>query len=213
MSSVTASGSFTRPRLALVGNAPLRTDFSRMIDDCEFVIRCNEAKNLGGFSGTRTDVLCVNNTGATARRMIREQSLRRAPRFPDLKEIWIPRVSEVHLTHLRKAVTGYPESQFDDHTDELLSSNGLTDLPVTRFTREFNLRVFNYLSRGARARFICPSTGFLALGHILESDRYAGYQKQMFGFTFEMWWGHPADAERDFVARTCAKREDLQCFL
>ena len=198
-----------RPRLALVGNAPLRNDLAERIDACDLVVRCNEAKTLGGYSGTRTDVLCITNTGVPARRIIAERSVRKEPRFPGLSEVWFPRDSGTHLRYLRASGSDIPESEFDDCSDDLLEANDLDGVRVTRFSEESNEQVFDRLRRESRRGFICPSTGFLALWHILERPEYVSFGKFLFGFTFKFWEGHPAAAERRIVEELCSTRDDL----
>jgi len=191
-----------KPRLALVGNAPLKRDLSQQIDSSDLVVRCNEAKTLGGYSGTRTDILCISNTGAPARRIIDERSVRKA-KFSFLSEVWFPRVIRTHLRYLRASGYNLPESEFDDCSARILEANDLADARVTFFSKDFNERVFSLLRQKSRWRFVCPSTGFLALWYILE--QYASFDKFMFGFSFKFWDGHPAAAEKQIVEELCIR--------
>ena len=199
-----------RRRLALVGNAPLKSDLAGQIDSSDLVVRCNEAKTLGGYSGTRTDILCITNTGSPAERIIRERSVRKMPRFPRLSEVWFPRHSGVHLQRLRALGSDFPESELEDCSRRLLEANSLDGMRVTHFSRESNERAFERLHQESPQDFICPSTGFLALWHILEQPEYAAFDKFLFGFTFEFWEGHPAATERKIIEELCADRDDFQ---
>lgn len=196
-------------RLVLVGNAPLDNDHTQLVDSADVVVRCNEAKTLGQRSGTRTDVLCVCNTGAPAARIIAERSIQRIPRFPSLSEVWFPRHSPTHLRHIRESNFPAPEAEYLDRTEDIMAANGLEEVVVSRLSQAFNERVFGYLRRKSPTGFACPSTGFLALCHILEVRQYSPLDKLLIGFTFKMWWGHPARAERRFVERLCEARTDV----
>lgn len=198
-----------RKRVALVGSAPLGKDMSSLIDSCDVIIRCNEAKTLGGHSGSRTDVLCVTNTGGPAHRIITEQSIRRSPRFPDLSEVWFPRDSYTHLQALNASGFQIPPSEFEDRSQDILTANALNDVVVTHFSRDFNERMFASLKLKSADPFVCPSTGFMALCHLLERDDYAAFDKLILGFTFQYWEGHPSRAEQRFVRALCSRRADL----
>ena len=210
-SSPTGHGSTPpRRRVALVGSAPLARDMSLLIDSCDIVIRCNEAKTLGGHAGSRTDVLCVTNTGSPAQRIIAEQSIRRSPRFPGLSEVWFPRESHVHLRALEASGFQISSSEFEDRSQDILTANGLgDDIAVTYFSADFNERIFASLKQKSADPFVCPSTGFMALCHLLERDDYETFDKLILGFTFQMWEGHPARAEQRFIRALCSRRPDL----
>jgi hypothetical protein len=56
--------------IAIVGNANFSFNQSDRIDKCDFVLRFNECKNFGLNCGTKTDAICVTNTGIPADRMV-----------------------------------------------------------------------------------------------------------------------------------------------
>ena len=197
-------------RLALVGNGRVGKDYSRFIDGCDLVIRCNEAKNLGENVGFKTDVLCITNTGAPARRLIDSRSVQRQPRFPGIKEVWFPRDSGVHLGWLERLNLRYPRSEFVDIGDRIIQANDLEDVRVRRFSRDLNRVCFGSLARASRKPFVCPSTGFMAFVYVTRSGNFDGFEKFLFGFTFEMWDGHPADSERLLVHEAIASRGDIK---
>lgn len=182
-----------RPKLALVGNAPPTYDLSAQIDSCDIVIRCNEAKTLGVNTGTRTDILCVNNSGAPADRFISKQLLRRHPNFPELTELWFAR----------------PFKDCVDLSMKILDANGLSDVPVVYFSTGMNERASKQLRQHNNMEDQHPSTGFLAFCYILEQEEFNDYDKYLFGFTFNMWYGHPEQAEMKVIESFCKNRHDL----
>ncbi len=182
-----------RPKLALVGNAPPAYDLSVQIDSCDIVIRCNEAKTLGVNTGIRTDILCVNNSGAPADRFISKQLLRRHPNFPELTELWFAR----------------PYKDCVELALKIVHANGLSDVPVVYFSADMNERARQQLSLHSKMENQHPSTGFLAFCYILEQEEFNDFDKYLFGFTFNMWYGHPEQAEMKVIESFCKNRQDL----
>lgn len=179
-----------RPRVALVGNAPLHRNFTDMIDCCEVVVRCNEAKNWGPHSGTKTDVLCISQTDAPARRFISEQSILRQPRFPDVKELWFFR-------------------QERSLVDPIIEANNLQNIPIRWMAPDLFHAIQSDLQRRSQYDFSGPSTGFLAFQYILNAPEYKDYDKWLFGFNFQVWLGHPGHAEAQIVRELCTARKDI----
>ncbi|MBK7806449.1 MAG: glycosyltransferase family 29 protein [Saprospiraceae bacterium] len=182
-----------KPILALIGNAPLQKDFSSTIDSFDLVIRCNEAKTLGTNTGHKTNILCISNIGAPSKRIIAEKSVTKLLKFPELSEIWFPRNAESNI----------------DNSKIIIEVNKLFDVRIKYFSKEMNERVFKKLAVFSDFDFVEPSTGILALCYILEQPEFDKYEKYLFGFTFEMWEGHPAKAERLLIKSFCENRNDL----
>ncbi|MGI9159658.1 MAG: glycosyltransferase family 29 protein, partial [Saprospiraceae bacterium] len=168
-------------------------DLSRQIDSCDLVIRCNEAKTLGVNSGTRTDILCVNNSGAPATRFIEQKSLQKNPRFPELAEIWFARP--------------YPDCI--EVSQKILNANNLSDISIQYLSTEFNERACDQLKMYGSVADQPPSTGFLAFRYILEQAAFDDFDKYIFGFTFNMWHGHPEQAEMKVIESYCKNRNDF----
>jgi len=195
-------------RIALVGNAPLEKDFSSVIDGCDYVVRCNEAKNLGPFSGKRTDVLCITNTGAPAIRMMREKSVQKQPKFPNLKEVWFPRNYQAHKQHNRGKNPEFYSTEFD-RSRQIIWANKLHGINVNYFRKSFNESVFSILKKYGIEDFVSPSTGFLAFMYILSAKRWNQSEKIVLGFTFETWSGHPSEAEKLIMHDLIKSRGDV----
>ena len=72
-----------------------------------------------------------------------------------------------------------------------------------------NERARQQLSLHSKMENQHPSTGFLAFWHILEQEAFEDYDKYLFGFTFNMWYGHPEHAEMKVIESFCKNRQDL----
>ena len=197
------------PSIAIVGNGPVSKDQSGLIDACNVVVRFNEWKNYGQNSGLKADILCITNMGVPANRIIRGALIGKVPHLDQISEIWFPRDSEVHKAHTAEFAPEYLLNEFDDLSVSLLDSNNLSAKRIVRFSAGFNRKIFRTLLLLGHRSFHCPSTGIFAIEYILGEERFAGYQKFLFGFGFQGWRGHPWATERDLVIYRSLTRDDF----
>jgi hypothetical protein len=116
-----------------------------------------------------------------------------------ISEIWFPRNSVFHKAYGKIAAPSYPETEYDDLSERLVRSNGLSDFRRKFFSFEENRQVFEILERSSSRAFIMPSTGFFAFHHVLNDPEFRAFNKYMLGFQFRGWSGHPWAAEKDLV--------------
>lgn len=192
----------------------MQLDHSAWIDSCDLVLRFNEGKTVGNNSGTKTDILCISNIGGPAFRIIKNTSIYNAPFFAQLSEIWFPRDINYHLNYLHqnkylhRNKLWYRESELVDQSQKLIESNQLTSFRIVYFSQDLNRQAFEMLQTKDR-KFICPSTGFLAISYIMNEPRFDEYDKLLFGFTFKAWEGHPMKAEKQIVLKDAGLRNCL----
>ncbi len=193
------------PRLVIVGNAPLAFDCSELIDRAEVVVRINECKGATTRCGTRTTVLCINNTGFPARRYIADTPFRNHPLCVGAREIWFPRHAGIHEAFVAGVAPDRPRGSYEDLTEEIIQANGLGDRVLLRFSQELNASVFDALQSTMRRHgtpegsFECPSTGMLLIAHVLAAPAYRNHEIHLIGFRFRGWAGHPWQSERRLV--------------
>lgn len=190
-------------KIVVVGSAPIHIDYSTFVDDAEVVVRFNDCKNIGGASGHKTDILFVNNTGSPAMRYIAERPFA-LKSCCQSAVIWFVRDSVVHHAHFQKVKTifqRYPVTDLDDLTEQIIDANQLQDRETHRVSRAFNEEIFDKLSLLSSSPFICPSTGFIGLMHILADSAYTNCEIHVVGFGFEGWKGHPWSAEKKLINR------------
>lgn len=199
----------TTKRMVILGNAPMTMDMSEYIDSADLVVRFNECQNYGIGTGTRADILCINNFGQPAEEWIKYRTYQKLPFIGHIREVWLPRNASL-LEH-RKTVKDrhFDPSRFRDLGDELIDSNQLQDKTVVRFSNELNAQVLSELKALSSSQFREPSTGILAISYILSERRFDDYQKVMLGFTFEGWKGHPWSSEKALVEHRIAEGASL----
>ncbi len=61
----------------------------------------------------------------------------------------------------------------------------------------------------ARRPLSMSSAGFCAFWYVLHEERFRGYEKVMAGFSFDVWDGHPQDAERKIIQDICETHPDF----
>jgi len=174
-----------RPALVLVGNARIQQDLGAFIDSFDCVVRCNDVKNWGKNCGVRTHVLFVNNHGGTpCERMVSTQSLRSRAQFPEVREAWF----------------SCPENVW---SRAILDSNQLNHLGTHYASEHMRSDMIEALKAVRHTSFEMPSTGFCAFWHLTHEDRFQGCDIYLTGFSFEVWEGHPQDAEKELILAAC----------
>ena len=166
-------------KIAIVGNGKFTKDQSFFIDNCDFVVRFNECKNFGDMCGHKTDVLCINNTGAPIDRINEKKSILNAPFYQSFSELWFPRNKNIHELNTN--------GDFTDKSKSLLDVNFLSDRSLVYFSYDLNKFVFWILKKvsGKKLRKMkCPSTGFFGICYVLSSYRFSDYEKYILGFNF-----------------------------
>jgi len=201
----------------LVGNAPARRDLSDDIDRADFVARINTCAAWGAEYGTRTDRVYLCNTGGVARRFIRSEELHRTLAACGAKEIVFsyPPVSlwrQLHCLLRGKRGTGVDRSRA---LAAVLARHGLTCQPMPARVYE-EVRAYVRARPGYRelARAMplwVPSSGGMALAHMVRDPRLAEHRIALAGFGFQGWKGPPWSAERAYAEQL--EREGRLVFL
>jgi len=192
--------------LIVVGNAACSINYSGLIRRADLVLRFNECKQFGGNVGTRTDILCINNLGAPARRYVATRPLLHLEPVRSAR-LWFPRHAGVCLDHVSRMMQAHPglrpqwpDLDFQDYAAEIVTANDLGHCTAETFSKDLNTRVFRKLEQAGAPPFFAPSTGMLALARVLEDPAFAGHRVHLVGFGFSGWPGHPWQAERACVA-------------
>jgi len=195
-------------KIAIVGNANLKSDQSALIDSCDFVVRFNNCRNYGNNSGTKVSAVCITNTTLTDIKDF-DYNLKDRTFHKDISEIWFPRSIPVHkrINH---------QYDYEDASESIVEVNNLHSCKIVHFSDEMNENVFRLIRENGKKPFICPSSGILAIEYILGEDRFKEYNKFVFGFNFYMrgedilgWYGHPWRIEKKIVLTYAATRDDF----
>jgi hypothetical protein len=192
------------PTVVIVGNAPLGYDYSALVDTADVVVRLNDCKRNLGRSGTKTTILCVNNTGVPARGYIAQAPVLTNPLCRGVDEFWFPRDSSTHRAWVSR-IRPNRDDEYEDLTDGIVAANRLQGKTLVRCSAAMNDALFTALQTIERGdgipdgSFECPSTGMLAIAWSLMDPRFHAHRVVLVGFRFEGWEYHPWRAERRLV--------------
>jgi hypothetical protein len=184
-------------RLILVGSADVGLDHGAFVDSCDLVIRFNLCQNWNVNTGTRTDVLCVSNTGPPAREMYRRRQLAALPGIGAVREVWFCRPRRSRLESLLLGWRGHPE--LVEYGARIVAANGLSRKRVQYVDKRFYRAVWGKLLSTGETRACMPSSGMLAVERVLSQGRFGGYEKYLVGFTHQGWNGHPWGLEKRMI--------------
>jgi len=209
------------PKLIIVGSAPLDRDFSRFIENCDCVVRFNNCKNYGGFSGTRTDILFLSNSGDPAMHRTLafllqdrtpDQVQREMPYVHKANTVWFvrPRNPEL-LEHLnskiednvpmKAAEIGY-NRHGRDLAGEITRSLKIPEDKIRIVSPAFHSDIWERLISLGPTEAVVPSTGIIGIETVLKDPMFKKYkQKFLLGFGWEGWIGHPWELEKKLVQK------------
>lgn len=188
-------------RIVIVGNGPVAEGAGALIDAADFVVRFNLVRNVGS-SGQRTDAVAVCNTGRPASEMLDGPEWRESAPVQAAREIWSVRDPQKFAALRPQLATSHPELDdfCDDRTEDFsrfAEANGKRHRIIPAGVHE---AADDALAAHAPAAYVVPSSGLVALFHVLSAPEFSGAEIVLAGFSHEGWDGHPFAAERRLVA-------------
>lgn len=188
-------------RVVVVGNGPLARDLSNEVDSADFVLRFNEPKASKGMSGTRTDMLMVNNSGKPMQRRLNDPSYFASPIVQAAREVvfaYHPRIIRDYL--IQPNFMSRLRGRRADWTLEAIERLGKAGKEVRIMPPSFYEDGCAELGLPReRMREVFPSTGYLGLRQICLMFPSPKYRVEFCGFSWEGWKRHAWGDERDWV--------------
>ena len=177
--------------LVIVGNAPVKKDYSEFIDSCEQVIRFNRTPHYSNNrSGNKTSILCLRNVGRSAGEVFAssKQALN-SNVVKQAQEIWFGRKHELNSKIIRTHCM--EEKYIWNITSELrqkIREDIQSLVPTVRVGTDFSL-------------------GMLATANVLYSSRFNYFKKYMLGFTWQGCSDHPWRYEKVLCEKYFSEKE------
>lgn len=186
--------------IVLVGNGPISPGAASVIERASFVVRFNDCRSYDHLPGP-THALAVCNTGRPGRTMSASADWRSHPATQDAHEIWCVRNPAKFLELQEGIRVQWPElSDFCiDYTSRFASHSVTLGKNFLVFDRRIHDEVDTQLAELAPPPYVVPSSGMLALHHVLE--RFSPLPVVLIGFTHQGWKWHPFAAEKHLVDR------------
>lgn len=187
-------------KIIIVGNGSAPAFAAAAIDASDLVIRFNECRSFR-YTGSRTDIVAVCNTGRPAHAMMGSQAWREHPAIASASAIWCVRHGEKFRELRTRLEATNPELDdfCDDLTDEFGAFTAATGKTMTVIPRRIHDRLDLDLARIGSSGYIVPSSGLLAIAYVLDEIATPQDCVSLTGFDHEGWAGHPFDAERILV--------------
>lgn len=203
----------------IVGNAPLKYNFSEFIDSSDCVVRFNDCKNYGGHSGNKTDILILNNSGDPEyyrtlsdllKPRTRKEVERSMPYVARANQVWFVRPPSALLSgFIRERIpdsSPFKESELRQNRHQRdLAAEIAQALCIPREkirplrALDFYTALWDKLLTYGTTEAVAPSTGMLGVEMVLSDPQFGGYRKFVTGFNWEMWPGHPGELERRMI--------------
>ncbi|WP_167304509.1 Urease operon accessory protein [Agrobacterium fabrum] len=187
-------------RIMIVGNGELPPGVAGFIDLSDIVIRFNDCRSLGA-GGRRTDVVAVCNTGRPGHEMTQGRDWRESDGVRQAFALWSVR-DPAKFSEMEPGIRArWPElTDFCvDYTAGFAAIAAETSKSHIVIPRDVHERLDKALAAHAPAPYVCPSTGLIAIAHVLESVSGDGDEVAIAGFSHQGWSGHPFAAEQQLV--------------
>lgn len=201
----------TTPRtIAVVGNAPGVHDHRDAIDAADRVVRFNNAAGHGGRTGRRVTHLVLVNFGGQMREWLDDPGFLDRPSVRDAGEFLLPiHPGDDALNAPRRTAEKRAAPGEHDWTREAVARLAALGRPVRLLPGAFEEDCARLLARergdAPGTPPPPPSTGFLAMRHLLESVATPQTRIDCYGFGFAGWDGHAWEAERRWFERRAAE--------
>lgn len=183
----------------IVGNGPVPEGAAAPIDAADLVIRFNDCRSVGA-GGHRTDIVAVCNTGRPGKAMA-QAVWAESPPVRAAAAIWCVRDPEKFAVLREPLSRSHPDLDdfCDDYTADfarLATAGGKAHLVLSRACHE---ALETELAAHAPPPYVVPSSGLVAIAHVLSSPAFAGDAVCLAGFGHQGWEWHPFAAERAWV--------------
>lgn len=196
------SGAGAMKRFVIVGNGPLSRDFSREIDEADFVVRFNEPKASIGMSGVRTDRLIMANSGKPMQRRLDDPDLIASPIFRAAGEIMFAYHPRIIARYFRKPTfLSRLKGRRTDWTLPAIEKFGMAGKEIRIMPPQFYEAGCRELGIPAgNMTEVFPSTGFFGIWHALAHHPAERWRIEVCGFSWQGWQRHAWADERGWVA-------------
>ncbi|HET6674184.1 MAG TPA: glycosyltransferase family 29 protein [Nitrospiraceae bacterium] len=179
-------------RVAVVGNAPLETDYSAQIDACDIVIRFNAAPEYGRNAGLKTTILFLMNSGKTTQQRLKDPAFLDSALIGGAERVYLPYHPEIiRKYHPKPNLLSRLKGRRADLTWEIIRKLGERQKRVTILPPQFYEESCAELGIPEADRtHVFPSTGFLGLRYASVSYPAPSWQIKACAFQWEGWKRH-----------------------
>lgn len=185
--------------IVVIGNADINSDFSKLVDSADLVIRFNEARNYeSGLTGNRCDVLCLANTSHPGRAFSKYKTIKKLPFIEDVIDIWFPNPFDCAAKQFWLRPFNKSKFKKTDYSKFILKENKLKQKNIIFLNEDLFFEACMDLNIIQPSNFV-PSSGYIALKYIMKQYDTAQVKISVLGFTFTGADCHPWHEEKKCV--------------
>lgn len=197
--------------LAIIGNAPVSSDYTMRVEGTSLVVRFNHLNNRNTGTGSRIDIWVIASHPWLLERFTSLHMASNDEPLPDIPQL------EQSRTQLWFPIPPVPPAVVRRHT---LPSRAQRKTAIRSFMSsvlrdfttptiiDFDAGFYNQLRPDTWPReCVMPSNGYLITKLLLESNQFALYEKAVLGFTWKGWIGHPWEHEKRYFRQKEASNE------
>lgn len=189
-----------RRQIMIVGNGDVPDGAAGLIDAADLVIRFNDCRSVGA-GGSRTDIVAVCNTGRPGKGMLSSALWTMNPAVIAARAIWCVRDPQKFRDMRAPLAVSHPELDdfCDDYTEGFAAFAAETGKDHFTIGRDVHEALDVALSAYDPAPYVVPSSGLVAIAHVLAAEEFRDGDICLAGFGHQGWEWHPFAAERRFV--------------
>lgn len=187
-------------KIVVVGNGDIPEGADKLIDLSDLVIRFNDCRSFGR-GGVKTDIVAVCNTGRPGKAMSEGAEWRALKPVQAASTIWSVRdPAKFADMYAGLQVTNPELDDFcDNYSDAFAALASISGKQYEIISRDVHERTDALLAAYSPEPYICPSSGLIAILHVLDMAAKDQSQVLITGFTHQGWAGHPFPAEKQLV--------------
>lgn len=176
-------------------------NLSPLVDSADQVIRFNEPKASKGLSGTRCDLLFLNNSGKPMQRRIADPAYAASPFVQQARELILayhPKIIRDYL--VQPSLLSWLRGRRADWTLQAIETLGAAGKEIRIMPPAFYTEGCDELGIPADQRnALFPSTGFLGLRYVLQRFAAPEWTIEVCGFSHDGWKRHAWADERGWL--------------
>ncbi|MGK0272487.1 MAG: hypothetical protein ACI88H_003159 [Cocleimonas sp.] len=182
-------------RIVIIGNGPIDKDYQEFVNRSECVVRFNLYDISSGNTGQKTDILFFTNTGGPARNGAKKKKLEKLECINNVTQVLFPYSPKNRIQNIALKLSG--KRHLMEYGNKLVSRNQLFKQQVLFLGDAFVSKTWNKLVKlGDEGTAIMPSSGMLAIEHILNADIYKDAVIYLLGFSHQGTGPHPWELEK-----------------
>lgn len=194
--------------VAVVGNGPVHPRLFDQIEKAKLIVRFNSPPPAHDYPNMRTDRLVISNSSKQTQKLLRSEAYLERQVFAGAKELLLPYHPDIIRQFMPKPnLFSWLKGRRADLTQACESVAQMSGKPVQILDALTYIEACEQLGITAdRRQTTFPSSGMLAIFHILKHAQNFEMPVRLFGFGFSGWKHHDWSSEQRYVENLISQR-------